>query len=145
MHPRMVSPRLPQAVSRDLAGDTKLFDGIMDDPPCLNPANRSFLLSSVAEYIFALSTGKIKLQGIYGILAESNLLIFPGFLFRHADVASEFPGLEIVDIVPAELQQVTDSECRTGAEDDHDMIAVLPLLQKETGKVVQVGLFTDWF
>lgn len=76
----------------------------MDDSPYLDPADRALLLPAITEYVVSLTVRKIKLQGGDSVLADGDLLVFPGLFLGQHHVASESPASKVVHILLSELQ-----------------------------------------
>ena len=91
------------------------------------------------------SVGKIQAQCFYDLLVQGNGLCLSGLLLCKAYMRAHSLSLGAINILPTEPEQITDSERRASAHDDHHIVAELSLLQKVIGQSLKLFFVADRF
>ena len=143
--PGMVSPGLAETVAGDLAGDADSVYSGAEDAPGLDARDRLFIPAAVGEDELSTAVRIVETEGLDSLGIQRNGLILAGFMLGENDVLFELLAALVVNIAPAEAQEVADPQGSASAEDDHNVVAVFPANQKVIGKCLQVGFASDGF
>ena len=83
----------------------------VDDAPRLNARDRPISLAG-RKNISTAPVREVEAQCSDCLLVQSNDLVFARFLFRDCDMRSELVLFFVIDVLPAELQQIADAEAQ---------------------------------
>ena len=144
-NPSVVAEGLAEAVASDFTDDADGGDGRFDDAPCLDSADRGFLPPTVREDILSPAMWEVEPEGLEDLLVEGDGLLLAGFMFNKREMAVELPPVFVVNIVPAEPEEVADSKRRTRRHDDHGIVTILAPEEEVVGEVLEFLLAADWF
>ena len=144
-NPSVVAEGLAEAVASDLTDDADGGDGRFDDAPCLDSADRGFFPPTVREDILSPAMWEVEPEGLEDLLVEGDGLLLAGFMLNEREMAVELSPLFIIDIVPAEPEEVADSKRRTRRHDDHGIVTILAPEEEVVGEVLEFLLAADWF
>jgi len=88
---------------------------------------------------------EVEPEGLEYLLVEGDGLLLAGFMFNKREMAVELPPLFIIDIVPAEPEEVADSKRRTRRHDDHGIVTILASEEEVVGEVLKLLFVADRF
>lgn len=133
LDPGVVTEGFPETVTGDMTDDADGGDGLLDDTPSLDPADRGFLAPTIGEDMLAVMMGMIEAKGLDDLLVEGDGLRLPRLMLGDGDMGSELIPFLVVNLAPAELQEVADPERGTGCHDDHGIVTILAFKQEVVG------------
>lgn len=143
--PGMVAPGLAEAVAGDLAGDADGVYSGAEDAPGLNAGDGLLIPATVGEDILAPVSRIVEPEGMDSLRVQGNGLLLASLALGYVNVLIELTPTLVVDIAPAEAQEVADPQGGAGTEDDQNVVAVFPANQKVIGESLQVGFVSDGF
>ena len=141
----MVTEGLSEAMTGDLSENPNSFDSSLDDTPSLNPADRSFLLPAVREDMLSPAMRLVEFEGLYDLLVERDGLLLAGFMLGQGNMRLKPSTFFVIDIAPAEAQEVTDPQRRAGRHNNHRIVTILPSKQEIVGEVLKLFFVSNRF
>ena len=96
-------------MASDLPRETNGLRCAVDDAPRLNPRNRPVALAG-RKNISTSPIRKIQAKCLHSLFIQRDGLLFSGFVLCERDMRSDSFSFFVVDIFPAEPQEVADSE-----------------------------------
>ena len=145
LDPSVIAESLAKAVASDLADNADGGDGRFDDAPSLDSTDWCFLTATVRENILSPAMRKVEPESLENLLVEGDSLLLAGFMLNEREMTIELPPTFVVNIVPAEPEEVADSKRRTRRHDDHGIVTILASEEEVVGEVLEFLLAADWF
>ena len=141
----MVAPGLAEAVAGDLTGDADSIYGSAEDTPRLDAGDRLLISATVREDVLSPTTRIVESESLNSLRIKGDSFLLAGFMLGEMDVLIELTVAFVIDIAPAESQEVADPQGSASSEDDQDVVAILAANQKVICEGFKIGFVANRF